>query len=483
VLDVLELDPVGPPHEHGERVWSVAHLGHVQPAPVRLVELLLARVDEQGDVVQKRALDVRRSALLESQELVADKQPVSVRFEPELGEARLCALGLRHPQHDVVDVVVDLRLRCGDQPETQSLRALEEDDAVTRSLDLEPGRQRGRCLLEIGDAQHDAVKHAAVALAVGCEERELPAARVRSDEREVVRALDHVHAEVVARKIGERVAVCHPKGDVVESLGLHRPRTVSDRRITECSTFYTAGAIRIVDPMAPGVGGVYHDWIVETGKQPELFLLLAFLGSFGFIRTSAHMIRAQVSWWPGNVEVGGTHVHHLVWGILLLLVIGYAGIAFAPGSPLREILAILFGIGVGLTLDEFALWLNLEDVYWSERGRRSIDAVIVAAGVAGIALLGVRAWIDVADEAAAVVQAAVGIVGSLGLACALVNVTKGKLWTAAIGLVVPIVGPVSALRLAKPSSPWARLYGPGKRARSRARFDEPEGSSDAPVAG
>jgi hypothetical protein len=223
----------------------------------------------------------------------------------------------------------------------------------------------------------------------------------------------------------------------------------------------------------PTLGGVYQDWIVETGKQPELFLMLAFLLSFGFIRTSAHLIRAQVSWWPGNVDVGGTHVHHLVWGILLLLVTGYASIAFAPGSPLREILAVLFGIGAGLTLDEFALWLNLEDVYWSEKGRSSIDAVIVAAGVAGVVLIGLRAWIDVADDAAIAVQAAVGIFGSIALLFALVNVAKGKLLTAAIGLIVPLVGPVGALRLAKPSSLWARLYGPQKRARAAARFEAP----------
>jgi hypothetical protein len=222
------------------------------------------------------------------------------------------------------------------------------------------------------------------------------------------------------------------------------------------------------------LGGVYQDWIVETGKQPELYLLLAFLGSFGFIRTSAHLIRAQVRWWPGNVEMGGTHVHHLVWGILLLLSVGYAAIAFAPGSPLREILAVLFGIGIGLTLDEFALWLNLEDVYWSEKGRRSIDAVIVAAALAGLALVGIRAWIDAADEAAVAAQAAVGVVGSLGVAFALVNVAKGKLWTAGIGVVVPLVSPIAALRLAKPGSLWARLYGKEKLARSRVRFGESE---------
>ena len=91
------------------------------------------------------------------------------------------------------------------------------------------------------------------------------------------------------------------------------------------------------------------------------------------------MIRAQVSWWPGNVSVGGTHIHHLVWGILLLLIFGWLGIAVAPDSPWREICAVMFGIGTGLTLDEFALWLNLKDVYWEKQGRRSIDAVIIAA--------------------------------------------------------------------------------------------------------
>ena len=85
----------------------------------------------------------------------------------------------------------------------------------------------------------------------------------------------------------------------------------------------------------------------------------------GFIRTSAHLIRAQVSWWPGNVEVGGTHIHHLVWGICPYSCCGYMGVADrAPPSPWREIVAVLFGIGTGLTLDEFALWLNLKDVYW-----------------------------------------------------------------------------------------------------------------------
>ena len=79
------------------------------------------------------------------------------------------------------------------------------------------------------------------------------------------------------------------------------------------------------------------------------------------------MIRAQVSWWPGNVETsGGLHIHHLVWGILLLMLSGFLGFALSPDAWM-DVLAVLFGIGMGLALDEFALWLRLEDVYWATR--------------------------------------------------------------------------------------------------------------------
>ena len=149
-------------------------------------------------------------------------------------------------------------------------------------------------------------------------------------------------------------------------------------------------------PELASIGSLYDRAIVDTGRQPEFLFFVAFLVTFGFIRTSAHLIRAQVSWWPGNVEVGGTHIHHLVWGILLLLIAGYLGVVIAPPSPWHEIFTVLFGVGTGLTLDEFALWLNLEDVYWSQQGRRSIDAVIVAATFTGMVLVGFTAWVDVA---------------------------------------------------------------------------------------
>ena len=124
---------------------------------------------------------------------------------------------------------------------------------------------------------------------------------------------------------------------------------------------------------------------MSDGRELEFLFLVSFLASFGFIRSSAHMIRAQVSWWPGNVEVGGTHIHHLVWGILLVLIFGYVGAVIRPEDPWSHIAVVGFGVGTGLTMDEFALWLNLRDVYWEKEGRRSIDAVIIVAVLAALA--------------------------------------------------------------------------------------------------
>jgi hypothetical protein len=211
------------------------------------------------------------------------------------------------------------------------------------------------------------------------------------------------------------------------------------------------------------IGSLYERAIVDTDRQPEFLFFVAFLLTFGFIRTSAHLIRAQVSWWPGNVSVGGTHIHHLVWGILLLLIFGYVNIAFQPESPWLEITAVAFGIGTGLTLDEFALWLNLSDVYWSERGRRSIDAVIVAASVSGMILIGFSAWLDVAEGVERGV-AIVGISGVLGIVLAFVNASKEKFGMALASLLLWPVGLIGALRLAKPHSLWAHFFYSGERA-------------------
>ena len=104
-----------------------------------------------------------------------------------------------------------------------------------------------------------------------------------------------------------------------------------------------------------------------------------------------------MSWWPGNVNVGGTHVHHLVWGICAMMIFGYVGVVHQPGSPWWEIVTVFFAIGMGLALDEFALWVELKDVYWEKDGRKSIDAMILAGCAAGILLVGFSAWTTLAD--------------------------------------------------------------------------------------
>jgi hypothetical protein len=241
-----------------------------------------------------------------------------------------------------------------------------------------------------------------------------------------------------------------------------------------------------VDTLFDSVQRAYESGIEAPGKEVHFLVLVSFLITFAFIRTSTHMIRAQVSWWPGNVETkSGTHVHHLVWGILLLLVFGYLGLALDPETPWREVVAVFFGIGMGLTMDEFALWLNLEDVYWSEKGRQSIDAVIITACLLGLTMLGLQFWIDVLQAVAVFL----GIGGEdlsdqestfllvtfqvIGAALTVICFLKGKVFTGITGLFLPLVALVGAVRKPKPESRWAR------RARSRSESQESRAPSRA----
>ena len=201
-----------------------------------------------------------------------------------------------------------------------------------------------------------------------------------------------------------------------------------------------------------GITEAYRTQIDANGRETHFLILLSFLITFGFIRTSAHLIRAQVRWWPGNVQTsGGTHIHHLVWGILLLLAMGYLGLALEPQSPWRELVAIGFGIGMGLTLDEFALWLNLEDVYWSSKGRQSIDAVIVTTSLLLIALLGLQFWIDVWDAVLVLLgfdrgNSWIAIpIQVTGVALAIVCFRRGRKFAGLFGLFVPLVALLGAV--------------------------------------
>jgi hypothetical protein len=195
----------------------------------------------------------------------------------------------------------------------------------------------------------------------------------------------------------------------------------------------------------------------QADQRAGMILLGSMLLSFGFIRFSTRMIRAEVSWWPGNVTPGGLHIHHLVFGIVFMMVAGFLAFVIQPSSPWFEILAGLFGVGAGLTLDEFALWLYLDDVYWSDEGRSSVDAVVFAAIIGGAIIVG---FVPLDASGGSVVAIVLSVVILLGV-CSIVAL-KGKISSAVIGMFIPPVAWVAAIRLARPDSWWARRrYAPG----------------------
>jgi hypothetical protein len=222
---------------------------------------------------------------------------------------------------------------------------------------------------------------------------------------------------------------------------------------------------------------IARNFLGEPGPRAGFVLLGAFLASFLFIRTSARLIRnPKITWWPGNVETkGGLHIHHLVWGILLLLICGFLEFALAPDSPGLEILAALFGIGAGFTLDEFALWVRLDDVYWEEEGRASLDAVVIATVLAALTVLGLSPF-ELAHGSSAVATIAIAV--AIDLLLCVVTILKGKPILGLTGIFIAPVSFVGSVRLASPTSLWARRrYAEDgqKLARSRARYERIHG--------
>ncbi|MBV9820202.1 MAG: hypothetical protein JOZ07_17875 [Solirubrobacterales bacterium] len=210
----------------------------------------------------------------------------------------------------------------------------------------------------------------------------------------------------------------------------------------------------------------------DRGERSGYLLLIGLLGSFLFIRMSTRLIRRQVRWWPGNIQTsGGLHLHHLVFGIVLMMVTGFLAFVLTPGSPQTEILACLFGIGVGLTLDEFALWIHLRDVYWTEEGRASVRAVIVAVVIGGLLILTITS-----DTALGQTLAVTSLTTAVAIALIFSGaaILKGKPMLALIGVVFAPVALVACLRLASPRSLWARrFYAPDglKMARAVRRWE------------
>jgi hypothetical protein len=124
--------------------------------------------------------------------------------------------------------------------------------------------------------------------------------------------------------------------------------------------------------------------LVRSPSFPQFLIPVSFLAAFGVIRLVTHGIRG--GWLPfGNIEprAGGLHIHHYLIGIGIALLVGYIQIAFDPQRG-RWVLAVFFGIAEALILDEFALLLNLKDVYWQTQGRESIIAVTVGGSLISI---------------------------------------------------------------------------------------------------
>ncbi|WP_018351162.1 hypothetical protein [Longispora albida] len=226
------------------------------------------------------------------------------------------------------------------------------------------------------------------------------------------------------------------------------------------------------------MGDWFRERIVDTGRLPLFCFFVSLVLAFAFIRLSVRMIRAQVKWWPGNVRPGGLHIHHVVFGVVFMIVGGVAGISISDDDRAwLSAAAALFGIGTALVLDEFALILHLKDVYWSEQGRTSVDAVFVAVALTGLLLLGIKPFgledVTVYNPDGGVSRGATRLVIILTLLIngllAVITLLKGKIWTGLIGIFVPPFLTFGAIRLARPGSPWAHWrYTPGSRKLARA---------------
>jgi lysyl-tRNA synthetase class 2 len=207
----------------------------------------------------------------------------------------------------------------------------------------------------------------------------------------------------------------------------------------------------------------YDSTIYETGREPALVMLLSFVVAFACTRGYTRI--ARIRGW-GSGHVGGVHIHHIVVGILLTLGAGALQFAFSPGEGFWQLLlAAVFGAGAALVLDEFALVLRLEDVYWSTEGRASVDAVVISTILGLVLLLHTSPTGPGTETSDWALSIAVGV----NMGFVLVAALKGKLLLAVVGIFVWFVAWIGAIRLAAPTSVWARWrYKPGGRKRARA---------------
>jgi hypothetical protein len=215
-----------------------------------------------------------------------------------------------------------------------------------------------------------------------------------------------------------------------------------------------------------------HD-IIGRGRLPLLCCLVAFILTFFVTRTFVRLIRRRQGsgrpprWWePRNLHIGSKHIHHVVVGVVLVMISGITLVTLSVNGNEAEFtaVAIIFGIGAALVLDEYALILHLSDVYWEEDGRTSVDAVFAAIAVGGLLVLGlhplmffISLWQDTTHST--LLRAGVVFAMALTLPLAVLVVLKGKVWTGLIGMFFVPLLVIGAIRLSRPQAPWARyLY-------------------------
>ncbi len=210
----------------------------------------------------------------------------------------------------------------------------------------------------------------------------------------------------------------------------------------------------------------------DLSLKPMMWMFAAIALTFLVTRTVTRLIRSGSGGGVGlgNVSIAGNHVHHQVFGILMIIGTGIFLVSATPrGAPL-DAAAAVFGVGVGLTVDEFALWLHLEDVYWAEQGRKSVDAIFCVLAITG-ALIGGTSFVT-GRVGTTAWWSSVAVIGVNLLLC-VICVLKGKVVTGVIGVFVSVVAIVGAVRLAKPDSWWAgHRYGPRLARRAASRYDQ-----------
>jgi hypothetical protein len=152
---------------------------------------------------------------------------------------------------------------------------------------------------------------------------------------------------------------------------------------------------------------------VDYRREAALWMWVAFITTFIFLRVLTFGIRFHLLPVRNVVTSSGLHIHHFVWGIVILLVVGFLGITLWS-ERLHPWLGLIFGIGAALVLDEYALWLNLQDVYWLPAGRSSIDVAILVAAVLGLYYAADRFWKQVVTDVQGAIKFVTSHEGRLG---------------------------------------------------------------------